>query len=159
MAKNTFGLTEVDMDAGFLLEDGSMLNFKQDPYSHGRDTDHGEIYNVIIEFFGYIGADESIDRFQTITNSIRISELINHNDNTLYIYMNADQDISEKQWKKLRMISEFNRNRYVIYDIVIRKEGYLKHLKAGCEESGNSKRDIGKVRLAFNKIKGDKNDK
>lgn len=155
MAKNTFGLTENSNYAGYLLEDGSMLNFKQDQYSHRRDTEHREIYAVIIEFFEYMETDESIDKFQSITNAIRISQINNKKENSLYVYINIDQNISSKQWRKLRMISKFNNNKYTIYDIISRKEGNLVHLKTGCEESGDPSRDIGKIRLAFNKVKGE----
>ena len=155
MAKNTFGLTEIARNAGYLMEDGTMLNFKEDSYSHGRDTDHREISNVISEFYGYIGDSESIDRFLLITNAIRISQIINHEENSLYIYINIDQDISEKQWRKLRRISEDNSNKYLIYDIISRRKGSWRDIKSGVEESGYPRRDIGKVRLAFNKVKGE----
>lgn len=95
-AKAKFGLTEDILEAGYVLDDGSMLNFSGG-FEGERNLDHREV----IEFYGkHIGSgyeNKYMPIFQKEANAIRISE----SEGNLSIQLNIGQNPTDAQWLKI----------------------------------------------------------
>jgi len=95
-SKAKFGLTEDILEAGYILGDGSMLNFSGG-FEGERNLDHREV----IEFYGkHVGSgyeNKYLPIFQREANAIRISE----SEGSLSIQLNIGQNPTDAQWLKI----------------------------------------------------------
>ncbi|MDP2921311.1 MAG: hypothetical protein Q8O12_02930 [Candidatus Omnitrophota bacterium] len=95
-AKEKFGLTEDILEAGYVLDDGSLLNF-----SGGDESERNLDHRKVIELYGkHIGSgyeDKYMPFFQIEANAIRISE----SEGNLSMQLNIGQNPTNAQWLKI----------------------------------------------------------
>jgi len=139
-AKHVYKTTSDPREAGYILDDGSMLDFSGRHYATGykeskplpgkpdylrgqRNVDHREI--EIEEIFGPIkesmSGGEAMILFETEGNALRFA-LSNGED--LNVSFIETQDISESQWKRLGKIQKETRGT-IYYDIYDSKDNRI----------------------------------
>lgn len=108
-----FGLTDDPFEAGYIIEDGTMLDFsgKNQGMQEGcRNLEHNEIINVFKDEIEY---DNAKYEFILKANAIRISLRRNRD---LELSLCVNQNPTERQWQRLSDITK-NRKIGVIYNV------------------------------------------
>jgi len=95
-AKEKFGLTEDILEAGYILGDGSMLNFNGG-FEGDRCLDHSEVIELYDKHVGSGYEGKYMPLFQREANAIRISE----SEGNLAIQLNIGQKPTDTQWLKI----------------------------------------------------------
>ena len=150
-AKEKFGLTENILEAGYVLDDGSLLNF-----SGGDEAERNLDHRKVIELYGkHIGSgyeDKYMPFFQIDANAIRISE----SEGSLSIQLNIGQSPTDTQWLKIgKLFRESNEDLYFdIYDKRGKKILDSGKVKAICKvktkfETLKSSKDFNSIAVLF----------
>ncbi len=95
-AKTKFGLTEDVLEAGYVLGDGSMLNFSGGSEGE-RNLDHTEVIELYGKYIGSGHESKYVSIFQREVNAMRISE----SEGSLSIQLNIVQNPTDAQWLKI----------------------------------------------------------
>lgn len=128
-AKEKFGLTEDILEAGYVLDDGFLLNFSGG-FEAERNLDHRKVIELYGKHMGSGYEDKYMPFFQIEANAIRISE----SEGDLSIQLNMGQKPTNAQWLKIgQLLRESGGDLYFdIYD-----------------ESGKNILDSGKAKTIF----------
>lgn len=95
-AKEKFGLTEEILEAGYVLDDGFLLNFSGGCITE-RNLDHRKVIELYGKHMGSGYEDQYMSLFQIEANAIRISE----SEGDLSIQLNVGQKPTNFQWLKI----------------------------------------------------------
>ncbi len=95
-AKAKFGLTEDILEAGYVLGNGSMLNFSGG-FEGERNLEHMEVVELYGKDVGSGYESKYMSIFQREANAIRISE----SEGSLSIQLNIGQNPTDAQWLKI----------------------------------------------------------
>ncbi len=95
-AKEKFGLTEDILEAGYVLDDGFLLNFSGG-FKAERNLDHRKVIELYGKHMGSGYEDKYMPFFQIEANAIRISE----SEGNLSIQLNIGQKPTNVQWLKI----------------------------------------------------------
>ena len=95
-AKAKFGLTEDILEAGYVLDNGTMLSFSGG-FKGERNLDHAKVIELYNKHMGSGHESKYVSIFQRETNAIRISE----SEGNLSIQLNIGQNPTHAQWLKI----------------------------------------------------------
>lgn len=112
-AKEKFGLTEDILEAGYVLDDGLLLNFSGGDEAE-RNLDHRKVIELYGKHMGSGYENKYMPFFQIEANAIRISE----SEGNLSIQLNIGQKPTNVQWLKIgQLIREGGGDLYFdVYD-------------------------------------------
>ncbi|MDD5170661.1 MAG: hypothetical protein PHN75_17735, partial [Syntrophales bacterium] len=129
-AKKFFGVTENPNEAGFIMPDGSMLDFSGEEKDE-RWFDHREVarlYNKVKASRDV--EDQLLARFQNESNAIRLSMQAQRNMNIpdINLSIQEGQAPTETQWRQIAKIQKETPGARIYYDLL---DDNLKVVKSG----------------------------